>query len=197
MTTRNSVLFLTNSEYGQSNVVLAVIHELLATDKIDIHVASWPVLESRIQALIRQQPESTTLSRENQVKFHAAPGLPMVDTSFKNHNVTKDSIPHKPGYAGGARLRELTPQVLCCWTAEEHLAMVDWYEDLATKLKPALVVVDPFLSPAHDMVRKMNWKYVVLSPCSLAAALIPEQPHLALFWKYPGYVNPSYAPGDI
>jgi hypothetical protein len=189
MSSRNSVLFLTNSEYGQANVVLAVTHELLATNKLDIHVASWPVLEARIQALTRQQSKSGVIPETSQIKFHAIPGLGMLDATFKNYNVSKDSLPHKPGYEGGARFRELAPQVLACWTPEEHLAMVDWFEDLAMTLKPALVVVDPFLSPAHDMVKKLNWKHVVLSPCSLAAALIPEQPHLAAFWKYPWYVS--------
>jgi hypothetical protein len=144
--------------------------------------------------LVRQQYDSKAESGKSQIKFHPIPGLGMMDASCKNYNVSKDSIPHKPGYAGGARLRELAPQVLACWTPKEHLATVDWFEDLAMTLKPALVVVDPFLSAAHDMVRKANWKYAVLSPCSLAAALIPEQPYLAAFWKYPRYVNLSGPP---
>jgi hypothetical protein len=189
MNTRNSVLFLTNSEYGQSNVVLAVIHELLATDRLDIHVASWPVLESRIQALTSQRLEPKAKPGKNQIKFHPIPGVGMLDATFKNYTISIDSIPHKPGYAGGTRFRELAPKVLACWTPEEHVAMVDWFGDLAMTLKPDLVVVDPFLSPAHDMVKKLNWKYAVLSPCSLAAALIPEQPRLAVLWKYPWYVN--------
>jgi hypothetical protein len=194
MSSRNSVLFLTCSEYGQANVVLAVTQELLATNEVDIHVASWPLLESRIQALTRQQSERKPVLEKNQIKFHAIPGLSMLDATLKNHNVSKDSIPHKPGFAGGARFRELAPQVLACWTPEEHLAMVDWFEELAMTLKPALVVVDPFLSPAHDMVKKTNWKHVVLSPCSLAAALIPQQPNFAAFWKYPRYVSISGPP---
>jgi hypothetical protein len=82
----------------------------------------------------------------------------------------------------------ITPQVLASWEPEEHIEIFEWCGELVGKVKPSLVVLDPFLAPAHDACRELKLNHAILSPCTLAAGLIPEQPWLAVFWKYPGYV---------
>lgn len=186
MSSRQSVLFLTNCEFGQSNVVLAVVYELLKKGEVDVHIASWTDLKPRVYQLHRQV---FGLDETTRLTFHAIPGLGMFDSAFKNFNQPRDTLPHKPGFAGAMRLRELAPQMLAPWNKEEHIAMVDWFKELATTLQPAIVIIDPFLSPAHDMVRGSSWKYAVLSPCSLVAGLVPVEPWLAGFWKYPWQVK--------
>jgi UDP:flavonoid glycosyltransferase YjiC (YdhE family) len=48
---QKKVMFLTASEYGESNVVLAVAYELLLRQKYEVHIASFSPLESRVRRL--------------------------------------------------------------------------------------------------------------------------------------------------
>lgn len=189
MPSRPCVLFLTNCEFGQSNVVLAVISELLRKDVVDVHIASWAALEPRVVHLRRQFCGSVESKETERITFHTIPGTGMLDSVLKNFNQRRDTLPHKPGYAGATRLRELAPQMLAPWNPEEHIRMVTWFKELATTLQPAVLILDPILSPAHDMVRGSSWKYVILSPCSLASGLYLTEPWLAFFWKYPWQVK--------
>jgi len=45
VTDRKKIIFLTSSEYGQANVVLAVAYELLLRQEHDIHIASFAPLK--------------------------------------------------------------------------------------------------------------------------------------------------------
>ncbi|KAF2669953.1 hypothetical protein BT63DRAFT_226380 [Microthyrium microscopicum] len=189
MSSGQSVLFLTNCEFGQSNVVLAVIYELLRKGEFDVHVASWAALETRVLDLSGRLSESGKVNGTSNITFHTIPGLDMFDAIQKNFNQGRDTLPHKPGYAGTTRLKELAPQMLAPWNQEEHISMVDWFKALATALQPAVIVVDPLLSSAHDMCRTTSWKYTILSPCSLASGLIPAEQWLAGIWKYPWQVK--------
>jgi hypothetical protein len=190
MSERKSILFLTNSDFGQSNVVLAVAYELLTQNELDIHIASWSQLESRTSALSeRVQAENPGVSIRP-ITFHALPLYSMFDSWMKNNkNGNKADLPHPPGLNGAARLKILAPQVLAAWEPEEHIALYEWCGELTGKVNPSLVVLDPFLGPAHDTCRKLKLNHAILSPCTLASGLIPEEPWLAGFWKYPGYVQ--------
>ena len=50
-TSRWTILFLTNSEYGEANVIIAVSHELLRRGNCDVHIASYSILSKRIADL--------------------------------------------------------------------------------------------------------------------------------------------------
>ncbi|KAL2064290.1 hypothetical protein VTL71DRAFT_4784 [Oculimacula yallundae] len=188
MSSGRSVLFLTNCELGQSNVILAVAYELLKKGDLDVHIASWTALEPRVLRLSRQLFGPEAENETKRITFHSIPGLSMFDSAMKNFGQGRHTLQHKPGYAGTKHVREMTPQMLAAWTPEEHIRLVDWFKDLATTLKPTIVVLDPILSPAHDMIRGSNWKYAVLSPISLVSSLSLVEPWLAGFWKYPWQV---------
>jgi hypothetical protein len=51
-TRRPRILFFTNSESGQANVMLATLHELLIHDEYDIHLASFAPIPSRLAAFL-------------------------------------------------------------------------------------------------------------------------------------------------
>lgn len=58
---RTVILFITNSECGQANIILALVAELLSRPDADIHVASFAVLEKCVAALrdnMLSQPSS-------------------------------------------------------------------------------------------------------------------------------------------
>ena len=100
------VLFPTNCEHGQSNVVLAMAHQLLEGHDVDVHFASWVPLDPRLWNIFDEVPKM------GQITFHLIPGLKMFDAVLKNFNPTRDSLSHAPGYAGATCLRELMPQML-------------------------------------------------------------------------------------
>lgn len=112
MAHRKPILFLTNSSYGQANLVLAVIHQLLQKNELDVHVASWAPLESRLLELGFRISHPDRASTTCQVTYHVIPGLGMMDAVAMNFSATHDSLPHAPGYAGMARFRQLVLQML-------------------------------------------------------------------------------------
>jgi hypothetical protein len=192
MSKRKSILFLTNSDYGQSNVVLAVAYELLQLNELDVHIASWSPLESRAVALSERVQAENAGVTIHPITFHTFPLYSMFDSWLRNtRNGAKADLPHPPGLNGTARLKALAPQVLAAWEPKEHIALYDRCGELTAKIKPSLVVLDPFLAPAFDTCKKLKLKHAILSPCTLASGIIPEQPWLAGFWKYPGYVQHS------
>ncbi|XMA12785.1 hypothetical protein WAI453_005576 [Rhynchosporium graminicola] len=48
-----------------------------------------------------------------------------------------------------------------------------------------VLIVDPLLSPAHDILNDSSWKYAILGLCSVTPSLFPGEAWLAAFWKYP------------
>jgi hypothetical protein len=187
MLNRKTVLFMTNEEFGQTNVVLAVVYELLRQNQLDIHIASWAALEPRVAALSekvgREMPDITL----QPVQFHTLPFSPMFSMWEKNGG-SMASIPHPPGRKGMARLQPLVAELFGVWGPKEYVELCEACENLAKKLQPGLIILDPVFPPAHDMCRKLNWNHAVLTPCTLASGLIPGQPWLAGIWKYPRFV---------
>ena len=73
MSSRPSVLFLTNPKNGQSNVVLAVAYELLKSNNSNIRVASWPPLEPRLAQLSAQVAAENPFLKIQPITFHRMP----------------------------------------------------------------------------------------------------------------------------
>ena len=189
MSKSSTILFITTSDYGQSNVALATIHALLTRhSSFDVHVASWPELEPRLKILVdcinAEQPSN--FHRGKAVTFHNLGLAEGLDKFLEKRKTRKRAdVPHPPGLNGAKRIELLTTMSLSVWDPEDHLSLFDWSGELVTEIKPALVVIDPFLIPIHDMVRFRNQKYAILSPCSLVDGLVAQQPWLTRFWHYP------------
>lgn len=186
MSHRKAVLLFTNSDFGQANVFLATTYELLRQDTLDIHIASWPQLQPRLDDLAERVQQENPDLKLSPIQFHNladSPGLARFLETLGEKN--KADVPHPPGRLGAERIAMLTSRCLTIWEPEQHLSIFDWSADLARQLDPALIVVDPFLVPVHDMARTFKRSYAVLTPCSLADGLIPQQPWFAAWWKYP------------
>jgi hypothetical protein len=67
---QKKVLFLTASEYGESNVVLAVAYELLLRQKYEVHIASFSPLESRVKEISSLAASAAS----SQAVFHTVAG---------------------------------------------------------------------------------------------------------------------------
>jgi hypothetical protein len=96
-TPRRTILFLTNSEYGEANVIIAVSHELLTRGNCDIHIASYSILSKRIADLENGAfgaiPKETT-----SITLHPFTGLSMHEVRRKKFGI--NDIHHKPGLKG-------------------------------------------------------------------------------------------------
>lgn len=186
MSERPSVLFFTISDFGYVNVVLATIHELLAENKVDIHVASFAPLQPRLDSLFQRVKDENPSQPISPVKFHNLAEFPGFGAwASESKDRKKADVPHPPGRNGAKRVELLTLKALAIMEPEQYLSLFDWSTDLTKELNPALVVIDPILLPVHDMARTLKRKYAVLHPWSVADGLIPKQPWLAAYWKYP------------
>jgi hypothetical protein len=189
MSDRKSVLFFTNSDFGQVNVVLAVVYELLRQNQLNIHIASWLNLKERLDSLTNTVQDENLSQNIPAIQFHDLASFPKFGEFLeKNKGRRKADVPHPPGRLGAERIELLKTKSLAVWDKDQYLSLFDWAAELTKKLDPGLVVLDPFLIPIHDMARYWKIKYAVLSPCTLADGLIPIQPLFASLWKYPAYV---------
>ena len=94
---RRTILFLTNSEYGEANVIIAVSHELLKRGNCDVHIASYAALSKRITDL-RDGAFGAVPKETTSITLHPFTGLSMHETRKKKFGI--DDIHHKPGFKG-------------------------------------------------------------------------------------------------
>jgi 2-acylglycerol O-acyltransferase 1 len=190
MSSRPSVLFLTNPENGQSNVVLAVAYELLKSNNLNIHVASWPLLEPRLAKISAQVASENPSLKIQPITFHCMP-FKSIHTSYEtNFNTTLANIPHKPGWKDLDKLRDDCPKVFTP-EPEDHMESVRFCVELGEKIDPALILLDPICNPAHDMARygaggRWKDKHAVLSPCSIHGGIVRGQNFLQCLFRFPG-----------
>jgi hypothetical protein len=90
--TRTAILFITNSESGQANTILALVAELLSRPDIEVHVASFSTLEKRV-AVLREnslsRPSSSSLA------FHTIHGVDM-NTALRQRGIRDEDLVHFP-----------------------------------------------------------------------------------------------------
>jgi hypothetical protein len=183
---RPAVLFFAISDFGYVNVVLASIYELLRQNKLDIHIASFPPLQPRLDSLFQKVKDENPSQSIAPIQFHNLASFPGFGTWVaQNKDRKKADVPHPSGRNGAARVELLTTKALAVMAPEQHISLFDWSADLTRQLDPALVVVDPILLPVHDMARTLKRKYAVIHPWTVADGLIPHQPWFAAYWKYP------------
>jgi len=147
---RPSVLFITNSENGQSNVVLAVAYELLKSNNINIHVASWPALEPRLAKVSAQVASENASLKIEPIIFHQMPLRSIHDAIYNAFRFNLNELTHKPGWKGFGKMGEGMAKITAPYTPEEHLEIVKFCAELAGKIEPDLVLIDPICSPAHE-----------------------------------------------
>jgi hypothetical protein len=204
MSQRRAILFLTNSEYGQSNVMLAVTQEFLLHDDFSVPVGSFGELGPRLERVnkdvaqfmaerhswnarpiaaesekLSQDVESST--RTPQAVFHSIQGPSLTDILTRD----KIDLSHRPGMSGAILgFHKANLLILGCKPAEYIRAYKNCL-DIFPRVVPAVVVVDPIFHIAIDACRSAGLRTVVLWPTPLKDAVITIQPFGGLLWKYP------------
>ncbi|CAM1502543.1 Fc.00g045270.m01.CDS01 [Cosmosporella sp. VM-42] len=179
----NTVLFITDSANGLSNVHLATSFALVERHpSIELHYASYERLALEVSRI------SATATAKNPaakaIIWHELPGPDLTDSLNRAWGGLKGIIT-PPGLEGIDKLTRDVQILLAPWEAEDHWKVYQAISQLIADLDPGVVVLDSIFRPAMEATRDLNRKNVVLSPNTLTDALAQKQPWGAMFWKYP------------
>lgn len=201
---RPSLLFFTNPEWGQANVILATIHEFLIIDEYDIHLASYSSLQPRLVELLSTHASSYprtlqiayggsgakchsgTDDQRPSITFHAIPGLSVAEMCYRDG--IEESLPHEPGLKGAVSSYRRLQEFFFRMTGTEYMEQESFAEDIIVKIQPAVIISEQGLSQALDACHALKRQYVILSPNSFKDFEQRFQPWLGMLWKYPAYV---------
>lgn len=174
------ILFLTSSEYGQANVILAVAYELLLRREYEIHIASFAPLSGRIKDLNELAKTCGSIP----AVFHTVPGPSALEAlSAKDEFVG----PYPPGIRGAIDTYRVTlPAMAAAWDENEYMLGYESCVYILQSLKPDMVIVDPLFSQGLEACTQLSWKCVILSPNTFQEILRKRQPLSRFqFSRYP------------
>lgn len=113
---------MTSSEYGQANPFLAITYELLQRANIDVHLASFSPLGSRVSDLQERTSQASKASGSS-LTFHLIAGDSMLQSLSRTK--TMQSFAHPPGMKGAVGFYETLPDFVAAWSGEEYIQCVD------------------------------------------------------------------------
>lgn len=179
----NTVLFLTNSDSGHANVVLAASHSLLVGHSdLEVHYGTFRNFDKPIQDINKWV--ATKSAGTGQIKFHEIQGHDFAAT-FKTKGLAEEYHVNPPGLAGFQRFSKSFHMYMMPWDAPEYLEIYKQVVALIEQLDPAVVVLDVLFAPGIDATRVLKRREVIISPNSVKDTFIDLQPLLSMFWKYP------------
>lgn len=209
---RNSILFFTNSEWGQANVILATIHELLILDEFDIHLASYSTLQSRLDDIFQthaaayprplkivsgEQPKWTsddknavTGSNRPSITFHTIPGHSIAELCHRDGIAA--SLPHVPGLKGGVASYARLEEFFFRHSVDEYMEQQRSSKGIVSGIQPAVILAEQGFCPGLDACNELGRPFTILSPNSFKDFEQRFQPWMGMLWKYPAYVSIFY-----
>ncbi|KAK7415566.1 hypothetical protein QQX98_005812 [Neonectria punicea] len=184
-----TVLFISNSEHGLSNVHLATASALLENyPDMDVHYASFPSVRrnlERISSFAREKAPGIS-----DVVFHELKGLTFAQAIMKEGR----SFISAPGRAGIASLAEHIQLWISPWTVEDHVELFEELGTIIDNVDPAVVILDTWFRPAIDATRNKTRQHAFVTPNTLVDNFVASQPLRNMLWKYPapssGFVFP-------
>ncbi|KAF5252903.1 hypothetical protein FANTH_2227 [Fusarium anthophilum] len=175
-----TVLFLTNSEHGLSNVHLATASALLENyPDIEVHFASFPAIEQKLERVSSFAKIKTPHART--IIFHGLTGLTFVQAIAKEGR----SFISPPGWKGIATLAEHIQLWISPWTFEDHVHLYYELGTIINEVNPAVIVLDSWFRPAIDATRTRNRQQAFITPNTLVDHFLGIQPFFTRLWKYP------------
>ncbi|KAL4935827.1 hypothetical protein BDV06DRAFT_233922 [Aspergillus oleicola] len=180
MTTK--VLFLANSEHGQTNIVLAIIHELLVRGGVDIHLASFPVLEKRLEKLLNDNEQSYDATYRSRIHFHPVRGPSNTEIFIRTG---KRGAFHPPGYTGSVLGFKSLCEDIWGWTEDEYVDIYESCVEIIKDVNPSLCAIDFFFLQGRDAAYNAGQTIVLLNTTSLSHIVLGLQKNGAWAWKYP------------
>ncbi|KAF5698761.1 glycosyltransferase family 1 [Fusarium mundagurra] len=184
-TSPKKILFLTNSDYGQANVVLATAYELvLAAEQVQVHIASFEALRPAVLATDQLAAGESGRS-PGRLIFHTLLGMSQFDAAARPDVDIFAAYDRPPTVINAARTILSIEGIMQPWGLEEFAELYEQTVHVVKQVKPDLTVVEPLFSPGLTVCHHVGVKWIVLSPNTIKDFAVPEQPRLAGLWKYP------------
>ncbi|KAI9713657.1 MAG: hypothetical protein M1812_006629 [Candelaria pacifica] len=174
------ILFITQSEYGQSNVHLAVAYEAALKEDVEVHIASFAPLKSRVTEL--QERISHKTAGKKTVTFHIIEGQAQLEAL--GDDILKD-FSQGPGFQNAVASYAGIPKILLTWDIAEYIRMYERVVKIIEAVDPVIVAQDNLHIAGLDACRNLGRNHVILSPNTPKEFVNSLQPNLAGFWKYP------------
>ncbi|KAL1968551.1 hypothetical protein VTN77DRAFT_1761 [Rasamsonia byssochlamydoides] len=187
------VLFLTNSERGQANIHLATAHALVANhhDSVQVHFATFPVLEDAVEQVSRQAIRSIPDEDAGVqgIVFHPIGGSSYKDAMIRV-GITMDGIRHPPGVRGAATFSWIMEKMLVPWTGPEYVEVYNNMRQIITDVDPDIIVVDSFFPPGNEAAKSLKRSRIFLSPNSPKDTIALRQQGMGkIWWHYPALAS--------
>ncbi|ROV97406.1 hypothetical protein VMCG_06947 [Cytospora schulzeri] len=191
---RPSLLFFTNPEWGQANVVLATIHEFLIVDDYDVHLASYASLQPRLQELLSihaaAYPRPLRIAsfeaqdgfqngdeaQRPSITFHTIPGLSTAEACYRDG--IQGLLPHKPGLKGAVSSYSRLQDFFFHMTGEEYMEQERCARDIINQVQPAVIIAEQGLSQAIDACYELNRPLASAFPFPIPGYLMPANLYL-------------------
>lgn len=178
---RKKITFLTSSEYGQANVILAVVYELLLLQTYEIDVASFSPLKKRIQDINKLIPNNAFPAR-----FHTVTGTSALEALAQKNEFIG---PFPPGIRGASKTYRITlPAIATAWDEKEYMIGYESCIGILRSTSPDLIVIDPLMSQGLEACKAIARDYVILSPNTFQEICKKQQPLYTQLCRWPAYV---------
>lgn len=175
-----TILFISNSEHGLSNVHLATSSALLENyPDLDVHYASFPGVRRKLENISSFARAKTPAASD--IVFHELKGLTFAQAIAKEGK----GFISPPGWTGIASLAEHIQLWISPWSAEDHVEMFEELGAIIDEVDPEVVVLDSWFRPAIDITRSKNRRHAFITPNTLVDNFLGHQPLRNMFWKYP------------
>ncbi|KAF4439570.1 UDP-glycosyltransferase 84B2 [Fusarium austroafricanum] len=193
MAGKKRLLFFTNSDYGQSNVVLATTHALALTcQDAEIHVASFHDLQDGVENASRFMQATAAKQKQpilDPFIFHKMEGNSWGPAVKSPETAVFDTLELAPNFVNSAKGVAVLPAVMIPWGPREFLAIYKDAQRALEEVDPDLTIVESLFAVALTLCHYLGIKWMVLSPNTIKEYVLPLQPKLAGLWKYPKQVT--------
>lgn len=176
------VLFLANSEHGQTNIILALAHELLLRGDIDIHIGSFPALKKRVDKLLNDNAPLYNSTYASRIHFHPVRGPSNTDVFVRTG---KRGAFHPPGYEGSILGFKSLIEDIWGWNEEEYVDVYQSCREIIDKVQPSVMVVDFFFLQGRDAAHNAGHTAILMNTTALSHIVLGLQKNAAWAWKYP------------
>ncbi|KAF4469860.1 glycosyltransferase family 1 [Fusarium albosuccineum] len=180
------ILFFTNSDYGQANVILETVYELmLSTSNIEIHIASFQRLRHAIEDTIGLAMDNAAGHAPAHLVFHGLEGRSQFEAAIGPDVDLFEAYDCPVTFFNAVHTILKIDGIMQPWSPEEFADLYLQTTSVLKDVKPDLTVVEPLFTPALTACNHLSINWIVLSPNTIKDFAIPLQPRLAALWKYP------------
>ncbi|KAJ8059324.1 hypothetical protein OCU04_012285 [Sclerotinia nivalis] len=192
------ILFMTNSEYGQSNVVFATAYELIL-NKVEVHIASFEAraLAEEVSDIIDygnlRSPIRTRVDELNAGEYGPIPpgsikavfhpiDCPGMVEKLASVLPGQEGLRHGVGFREAWRIYAKMTIILSSYTPEEYVKGVNSCVEIVQSVNPDGIVVEKFCSQGFDACAVLGKKTMSINPNSFKDTLAQAQPNGFSLW---------------